>query len=222
MTKIFGIGLSKTGTTSLYEALATLGYRTITNRHMRTQGLTKWFEGDFAHDYFAEVDAATDLPIATYFRELDRRYPNSKFVLTVREPESWVLSLKKQLGDSETWRSMPEFNRRVRLATYGIYGFNRERMLDVEALHRRSVASHFAGRDEQLLILDLFAGEGWKELCAFLGREVPNSKFPNVKPGHTTRAPESMRVSTNIDKQYINYWRRGLIKIQNITKKKNY
>lgn len=216
MTKIFGIGLSKTGTTSLYEALAILGYRTITNRHMRTQGLTRWFEGDFTHDYFAEIDAATDLPIATYFRELDRRYPNSKFILTVRDPESWASSLKKQLGIRETWRSMPEFNRRVRLATYGIYGFNRARMLDVEASHRRSVVSHFAGREDQLLILNLFSGEGWRELCAFLGCEVPTSEFPNVKPGHSTHAPESMQVSKEIDKQYISYWRRATNKIRNI------
>ena len=37
--KIFGIGLSKTGTTSLWAALDLLGYRAATFRHMRELGL---------------------------------------------------------------------------------------------------------------------------------------------------------------------------------------
>ena len=55
--KVFGIGLSKTGTTSLNEALGILGLK---SKH--------YF---FNLDQIEELDAATDLPIARAFRELD-------------------------------------------------------------------------------------------------------------------------------------------------------
>src|SRR5690349_17299315 len=113
---IFGIGLSKTGTTSLFAALDVLGFRSGTYRHMRGLGLAEWFDGDFARDYFADFDALTDLPIATWFPQLDQRYPGSKFVLTVRDIGSWLESARKHF-------SVPpasEFGRDIRLATYGI------------------------------------------------------------------------------------------------------
>ena len=50
--KIFGIGLSKTGTTSLYTALEMMGYRAGTFRHMRKLGLSGWMAGDFSKDHF--------------------------------------------------------------------------------------------------------------------------------------------------------------------------
>ena len=56
---IFGIGLSKTGTTSLFAALDELGYRSATYRHLRGLGLDEWFEGNFERDYLAGYDAAT-------------------------------------------------------------------------------------------------------------------------------------------------------------------
>ena len=50
-SKIFGIGLPKTGTTSLYAALYYLGYRAGTYRHMARLGMGEWFQGDFTIDY---------------------------------------------------------------------------------------------------------------------------------------------------------------------------
>ncbi|MBL0299362.1 MAG: hypothetical protein IPQ21_19985 [Betaproteobacteria bacterium] len=41
-------------------------------------------------------EALTDTPIPSFYRELDRRYPGAKFILTVRDMESWLLSCKRQ------------------------------------------------------------------------------------------------------------------------------
>ncbi len=54
---IFGIGLPKTGTTSLYAALNYLGFAVITWRHMRELGLAAWRQGDFGPDYLAASTA---------------------------------------------------------------------------------------------------------------------------------------------------------------------
>ena len=80
--KVFGIGLPKTGTTSLYVALSMLGYRAATFKQMRTVGMQSWFAGDFSHDYLQDVDAVTDLPFSAWYREMDARYPGSRFILS--------------------------------------------------------------------------------------------------------------------------------------------
>lgn len=187
--KIFGIGLSKTGTTSLYAALQRLGYRTITFGHMRELGLEDWIDGDFSRDYLAHVDAATDLPIGTYFRELDERYPGSKFILTHRDAEPWLASVKRQFEANPNPKHA--FHRTVRLAHYGVGVFNEGRFRRLHQDHIKAVRAHFADHPEQLLEIDLFSGEGWSELCGFLGRDVPDQPFPNTKPGH--REPTANR-----------------------------
>ena len=38
--------------------------------------------------------------------------------------------------------------------------------------------SYFANRPEDLLVLDVTAGDGWEPLCQFLGMPVPERPFP--------------------------------------------
>jgi hypothetical protein len=181
--KVFGIGLSKTGTTALYAALAQLGYRSITYRHMQALGLDAWLDGDFSHDYLAGIDAATDLPTATFFAELDERYPGSKFILTTRPVEAWLASIERQFVQTLPARPRGSFPSDIHFATYGVRGFHAGRFRRVHADHERSVAAHFADRPESLLMFDVYAGDGWEKLCGFLNRPAPEGPFPNVKPG---------------------------------------
>lgn len=178
--KVFGIGLAKTGTTSLFAALDQLGYRAATYRHMRTLGLEDWLRGDFGTDYLAEYDAATDLPLAAFYPELDRRYPGSKFILTVRRIDSWLASAEPHFAREPASR----FGRDVRLAVNGITGFNRERFRRVYEAHVREAEAYFRKRADDLLVLDLIGGEGWERLCPFLGRPIPSTPFPHVQPGY--------------------------------------
>ncbi len=179
--KVFGIGLSKTGTTSLYAALMQLGIRTVTYRHLEANGLDDWREGAFATDYLADVEAATDTPIPIYFRELDEMYPGSKFILTERPLLPWLESLGTQFINRT--KEVKGFRRDLRFATYGIAGFNAMRFARIATEHSDAVRAHFAGRPQDLLVLNLFDDEGWPELCRFLGHPVPKTPFPNVKPG---------------------------------------
>lgn len=177
---IFGIGLSKTGTTSLFAALDLLGLRSATYRHLRALGLEEWFAGDFERDYLAGYEAATDLPLATFFPQLDRRYPGSKFVLTTRALESWLESAAKHFSTPPA----SEFGRLVRLATYGVTGYDEARFRYVHETHARNVGWYFRDRPDALLSLDVVAGEGWEKLCPFLGQPIPNAPFPHVQPGY--------------------------------------
>ena len=180
-TKIFGIGLSKTGTTSLYAALHELGFRSGTYGHLKALGLEEWFRGDFDKDYLVDYDALTDLPIGCFVPQLDLRYPGSKFILTVRDFPSWLDSCRRQFTKEPD--PTPGFVRDVHMAAYGVSCFNAERFEFVHTTHRRNVEWYFRDRRDDLLILDVCGGEGWEKLCEFLDCDQPNVDFPNVKPG---------------------------------------
>lgn len=178
--KVFGIGLSKTGTTSLYAALLMLGYRTATFRHMRYLGLSDWISGDFGQDYLSTFDAVTDLPIATYFRELDARYPGSKFILTTRTVDAWLNSIGDQFNKSPTSNS--EFGNEVRLAQYGVSTFNEDRFRRLYKEHVAAVRDYFDTRPDDFLEMDVTGGDGWEHICRFLDKPIPDKPFPAVKP----------------------------------------
>ena len=181
--KIFGIGLSKTGTTSLYEALDLLGYRWATFRHMNERGLTSWFRGEFAPDLLHDFDAVTDLPIGAFYLQLDARYPDARFILTTRAKAEWLESCRRFFGpDRMDLDAHWPFRDHTQLATYGSIGFNEHRFGRTYDVHHEGVREHFRGREGKLLELDILGGQGWETLCPFLGRDVPAADFPHVLP----------------------------------------
>lgn len=179
--KVFGIGLSRTGSASLAEALRLLGYRTahIVEHKNALRGQTSWFHGDFLADCLADYDAAADLPIATYFPQLDERYPRSRFILTVRDLPSWLASAEqhwqRQFDDTN---AVADYRRTLRLITFGIAGFSRSRFRFVYEAHTENVRRYFRARSHDLLVLDICNGEGWEQLCPFLNKPVPQLPFP--------------------------------------------
>lgn len=192
--KIFGIGLSRTGTRSLTAALHAIGFDTI--HYPADSGtLEALTSGRFDFPILAEYDGITDITVAPYFAQLDRRYPGSKFILTVRDKEPWLRSARYHWtgrsafdpSDDPERRTYMEVRRLLRAATYGCYEFDEERFSWVYDQHVRNVRSYFAGRAADLLELDVCAGDGWEPLCEFLGREVPNQPFPHKGQGLTRR-----------------------------------
>ncbi|HEX9443229.1 MAG TPA: sulfotransferase [Candidatus Binatia bacterium] len=173
MGKVFGIGLSKTGTTSLHHALGTLGFK---GKHYPQR--PELFACDFR--YFDDYDAVTDIPVAPYYPQLDEAYPGSKFILTVRGVDDWLRSMENWWSRS---RRPNDFMMRMRLAVYGVGSFHRARLKYVFEKHERDVREYFKDRPGDLLILDICAGEGWDKLCRFLNRPVPPGEFPLVVPG---------------------------------------
>jgi len=73
---------------------------------------------------------------------------------------------------------LPSAFQALRRALYGGLCYDEERFTEAYRRHLEGVRSHFAGR-ACLLHLDICAGEGWSELCAFLGAAVPDVAFPH-------------------------------------------
>ena len=92
--KVFCVGGWKTGTNSIYQALNILGYRTGKLLNGSKKPKIGWIEFIKKSKY----DAFTDNPIGFFYKELDEFYPTSKFILTVRDPDSYFRSYFNYLG----------------------------------------------------------------------------------------------------------------------------
>lgn len=175
--KIFGIGLSKTGTTSLASALEILGYKT-----KDYPGLTTYSPGDLASIdplVLEQNEALTDTPIPSFYRELDQRYPGAKFILTVRDMDGWLLSCKKQFT-AKLAEKQSDAHNRLFMDLYGTAVFDEELFRRGYQRFVEGVLGHFKDRPHDLLVLDVAAGQGWAELCSFLGKPVPDMPFPKA------------------------------------------
>ncbi len=170
---VFGIGLSKTGTNSLNEALCTLGYRSL-----HYPDCVLMLAGRY-DDALCGHDAATDISVAAFFRELDAAYPGSKFILTVRSLGAWLRSVGEHMARRPPESMHPgEPRGEVRLRLYGTRGWDADLFVEAYRRHTAAVRAHFAGRQGDLLVLDVCNGEGWEKLCPFLGRPIPAAAFP--------------------------------------------
>lgn len=184
--KVLGIGLSRTGTLSLRQALEQLGYRAAhyVDHREALRGESTWFAGDFETDSLIGFDAAVDLPVPAFYPQLDTRYPGSRFILTVRDAESWIASVRRHWSRKPiTDDAQGRYRRWVRLATYGTFGFSEARMRFVYETHVRNVMDFFAGRPRDLLVLDICGGQGWDRLCPFLDKPPPCGPFPWLHRG---------------------------------------
>jgi hypothetical protein len=161
--KIFGIGLSRTGTTSLTFALSQLGLHA---HHFPR-----------SREVIDAADAVTDTPVAASFVELDVAYPGSKFILTLRDLPGWLDSCQA-LWDSSV-HLFDEFTARIHRQLYGREDFDRAAFTEAYARHESDVVRHFKERQQSLLRMDICAGDGWELLCPFLGFEQPATPFPH-------------------------------------------
>ncbi len=170
--KIFCIGLSRTGTLSLNDALHLLGYRTV-HYPTRILGLRngKLF---LKPNALGNYDAFADTPAARFYKELDVLYPGSKFILTVRNVEEWLRSCEKFFNTAAANATI----RQLRLDLYSTEFFDAGKFRAGYERHLKNVTEYFRDRPGDLCVLNVTEGEGWKKLCPFLGKKEPKSEFP--------------------------------------------
>lgn len=161
-TKIFGIGLSKTGTKSLMAATTVLGLR---SKHFPSE-----------EDY-ARFDAFADTSVAVQFERLDALYPGSQFIYTVRSMDSWLASCARHFAEEPK----TEQTRAIRLRLYGSLLYDEQLFRAAYARHEAAIEAYFAGRE--ILTLNICGGDGWGKLCRFLGRNRPEMQFPRLRKG---------------------------------------
>jgi hypothetical protein len=157
-----------------------LGYR---SDHFSTH-LLRLENGELSLDmHRAELyDALTDITAALFFRQLDERFPGSKFVLTMRNADDWLRSCRQHFPPLEpgVWPYADAKVLVLRQRVYASRTFDSDRFLAAYHAHAEAVRKHFASRPESLLVFDVCSGDGWGPLCAFVGKPEPPISFPWV------------------------------------------
>jgi hypothetical protein len=170
--KVFCVGFQKTGTTSMRSALEILGYRVAGHFGVDDPAISRNALPQ-ALALAGKYSAFQDNPWPLLFRELDERFPGSRFVLTVRDPQRWIESVVGHFGDSST--PMREWIYDGHGAPRG----NEDLYLERFERHNREVREYFSARRGDLLEMNIEAGEGWDALCGFLDRRLPDAPFPH-------------------------------------------
>jgi len=176
--KVFGIGMNKTGTTTLEKCLSRLGF----HHHSFDLELTQAVDEGNLDPVFEVADAYDsfeDWPWPLIYEELDERYPDAKFILTTRKDSAtWIDSLKRHAD-----RTGPTEFRDI------VYGYPMPHEREAEHVqiyeeHNAEVRAYFDDRDDFLEVCWEEKAE-WEELCRFLNVPVPDKPFPhaNKSPG---------------------------------------
>lgn len=163
--KIFCIGLNKTGTSSLNEALKILGINSVhdteLNRTMMKELRRKKFDTYGMYDAFTESEA-----LYQNWHFLANMFPTAKFILTKRNLKDWVNS-----------RIVHILHIRLTKPGHDWQDIDTAKDAKLYHTHYANVASWFSDSD-RLLTIDVCAGQGWNSLCPFVDAPVPDVPFP--------------------------------------------
>jgi hypothetical protein len=196
--KVFGIGLNKTGTSTLAQCLIELGYR-----HMSVQkyALVEWFKGNLnpLFEICDSYDSFEDWPYPLAYKELFHRYGDSgRYILTVRSSSAvWLESLKNHSLQTDP-------KEHCRLLAYGFnypHGLERQHINFYER-HNSDVVEFFKkNNSEHLLKILCWESSGdWLELCSFLEKSCPLVDFPHINKMTDHKILSSEFHAKNIDK----------------------
>lgn len=176
--KVFGIGLNKTGTSSLMRALITLGYNHSDQR------------GHFTHKYFnyqfdqifetvENFNSFADWPWPLMYKQVFEKYgKNARYILTRRSSaDTWLESLK-----AHTLATNPDNNPRKRIFGYDYpHGAEAHHIAFYER-HLIEVRAYFKTQNASDVLCEIFweEGDGWRKICGFLNEPMPDANFPHA------------------------------------------
>lgn len=212
--KIIVLSRSRVGTTSLATALEILGYRTFhskqvfatdsnTNMKLFEEALRIKYLGGCGKRYgkeefdkwFAGYDAIMTVP-QYFFDEFLECYPDAKFIITDRDAESWIKSVKNTICElMKMTRSFPLSLLGRTDAWLGAFCSLTCTLENVIFFGKGSVAGIDAAKSDFIVrqkhiqslsgkpnvaVFRLEDGFSWEKLCPFLDHEIPDIPYPNA------------------------------------------
>lgn len=214
--KVVGAGFGRTGTMSLKVALEELGFGPC--YHMielfgHPEHVALWEAASQGkpvdwEEIFSGYRATTDWPACSFYRELTKRYPDAKVILTVRDPGRWYESIYNTIYGLRSLISSPVFrlaaplrpglgraarmnDRLIWQDTFGGSLEDRQHAIEVFERHNDEVKKYVP--PERLLVYEV--KEGWGPLCEFLGVEIPDKPFPHLNDADTFRRTIRVRLA---------------------------
>jgi hypothetical protein len=201
--KVIGAGLPRTGTLSQKVALEILGlgpcYHMV-NVLADLDLAPLWqraVDGDPQWDeIFGGFEATVDWPGSFFYRELVEAYPEAKVVLSVRDGDSWALSMRETIwgvfyGDSlikhlssarshvdPKWRAYIELMTSMWQRSGLMAGEETTGAWMSGAMDRYHEEVKRTVPSDRLLVWSV--SQGWEPLCDFLEVPVPDIPFPHL------------------------------------------
>lgn len=199
--KVFVIGFNKTGTTTLHYVLKKFGF-IIGNQAVAEILDIEWGETgktDKIFRYCATAEAFQDTPFSrpNLYKDLDRAFPNSKFILSVRDSkEQWFQSLasyhtkclakNKSKTPSETelanalyrYKGMMLDTKKLFYDYPSVPLYDKQFYMNKYRTHNEDVRSYFANRTNDFIEINVSRNKDFKALTQFLNVETTATKFP--------------------------------------------
>jgi sulfotransferase family protein len=201
--KLIGAGLPRTGTLSQKVALEIIGFGPcyhMVNVLGDLDLAPLWrraLDGDADwSELFDCFEATVDWPGSFFWRELIDVYPDAKVLLSLRDADSWALSMRDTIwgvlyGDilirhlSEAramvdpkWRGYIDMVREMWQRSGLMQGEDTTAEWMSAAMERYHEQVQREVPPDRLLVWS--AGEGWEPLCEFLEVAVPEMPFPHL------------------------------------------
>jgi len=194
MNKLFIIGLPRTGTTSISVALLDYGFKVAHTAYTKRA--------------FELADVISDAPCFSDYPQLDKIFPNSKFVYLERTLEYWVPSMQMLLH-----KMLPELNPKngylnpvLKRSIRNVFALS-ETTNPLTALHletcylahQQKVIEYFSDRND-FVKLDISENGSLKGLLSFLNIEDENaSEFPRLNVGKLVNAWQQLKHPNKIN-----------------------
>lgn len=198
--KYFCVGRNKTGTTSVKAAFEDLGFIVGEQDVAELLHDEFFFEGNYNPilKYCKTAEVFQDVPFSHFemIAPVDRAFPGSKYILTVRDnPEQWYNSITKYHakqhglnGRIPTYEDIINDDYRkkgyLKRLTIDVHGttpedpYNKEILLAHYEKHNQDVIDYFKDRPGDLLIINLSDPLAYKKFVEFIGVDSPFDSFP--------------------------------------------
>ena len=195
--KVFGTGFGRTGTMSLKIALEKLGMGPC--YHMREvvshpSHIKIWYDISRGkhpnwNRLFKGFNSAVDFPVSLFYNKLINKFPDAKFILTIRDFDKWYISTANTIYKVPS--ILPEWFQQVvypikmfiamqvNLIWVGLFNnkfSDKESARIVYYEHIERVKKVIPS--DKLLIYEI--NKGWEPLCEFLNVDLPEMPFPKV------------------------------------------
>jgi hypothetical protein len=197
--KIFCVGANKTGTTTLEFVLRLYGYQLPNQQEQEIRLTKRCFACDYSElvSFASRFDAFQDNPFSRHeiYAVADALFPNSKFILSERDPDSWfdsLVSFHKQQFGLDSFHQLTEADIRTKFdylydgylyenfkyvlteydgATPTIRWdllYDRDSYIKNYVSRNQRIKQYFQNCPQRLLIIDVTQEETTRKICDFL------------------------------------------------------
>ena len=173
---VFNIGLNKSGTSSLTEALNILGIKSL---HYKTEkgillekiiSKNKKSNKNLFYSLDHIYQGFSDFGGENCYKDLYCQYPNSKFIFTTRYFPDWFNSYAYDIPKvfPKKFKTVEATRKQFIEASY--HYFNKT----------KQIKKFFKDKPDQFLEMKICEGDGWHKLCPFLELDIPDVPFPHL------------------------------------------